>query len=80
MYFFGNYNFFKDCILHTIKYSTDLFQWFYQNLREFTKILVNLREFRKYLNYLKKKLNVFYKFLNKIKNSHFVIISIRFTD
>ncbi|RNA39499.1 hypothetical protein BpHYR1_003308 [Brachionus plicatilis] len=27
-------------------YSTDLFLWFYQNLRELTKILVNLREFR----------------------------------
>ncbi|RNA06645.1 hypothetical protein BpHYR1_019320, partial [Brachionus plicatilis] len=26
-------------------YSTDLFLWFYQNLREFTKILVNLPEF-----------------------------------
>ncbi|RNA16141.1 hypothetical protein BpHYR1_022280, partial [Brachionus plicatilis] len=23
---------------------TDLFEWFYQNLREFTKILVNLRD------------------------------------
>ncbi|RNA16782.1 hypothetical protein BpHYR1_023300 [Brachionus plicatilis] len=30
-------------------YSTDLFLWFYQNIREFTKILVNLREFRKNL-------------------------------
>ncbi|RNA42020.1 hypothetical protein BpHYR1_043106 [Brachionus plicatilis] len=26
--------------------NTDLFLWLYQNLREFTKILVNLREFR----------------------------------
>ncbi|RNA17157.1 hypothetical protein BpHYR1_004125 [Brachionus plicatilis] len=41
---------------HHILYITDLFQSFYQNLREFTKILVNLREFhdltsRHFLNF-----------------------------
>ncbi|RNA35209.1 hypothetical protein BpHYR1_034871, partial [Brachionus plicatilis] len=34
---------FEHKILH---YSTNLFLWFYQNLREFTKILINLPEFR----------------------------------
>ncbi|RNA16904.1 hypothetical protein BpHYR1_000008 [Brachionus plicatilis] len=43
-----------------IIFQTDLFLWFYQNLREFTKILVNLREFR---IYILKEYKILYKLI-----------------